>query len=96
MSSLRDLRHYPNTRIVVNTTANAITKANKYNVKKKFDKQIKFLEANTKHPSLDFKPVPEYGKGIWRFRINDHYWGMVIKEPNIINTMRVYDVIKHP
>ncbi len=79
--------------INVEITDNAIAKAAKYQVKKKFDKQIEFLRQNPRHNSLNFKPL-ESVPGVWRFRVNKHYWGLVVKTD--INFLRVYDVIKHP
>lgn len=80
--------------INVDVTENAVNKAKTYQVKRKLDKQVEFLKANTKHPSLDFKPL-ESIKGVWRFRLDKHYWGLTIKDPDKENTLRVYDVIKH-
>lgn len=81
--------------INVDVTDNAKNKAKRYQVAKKLDKQIEFLKNNTKHPSLDYKPMQAL-KGIWRFRVNDHYWALAIKDANKQNTLKVYDVIKHP
>lgn len=81
--------------INVEVTDNATNKAVGYQVKRKFDKQVEFLKTNTRHRSLDFKPL-KLGKGIWRFRVNDHYWGLTYKKPDVENTLVVYDVIKHP
>lgn len=81
--------------INVNATDYAKKKAKKYQVAKKLDKQIEFLKNDTKHRSLDFKPMQAL-KGVWRFRVNDHYWGLTIKDPNKPNSLTVYDVIKHP
>lgn len=80
--------------INVEVTENATNKAVGYQVKRKLDKQVEFIKVNNRHPSLDFKPLQSI-KGVWRFRINDHYWGLTIKDPNKKNTLRVYDVIKH-
>lgn len=80
--------------INVIVTQNAKDKAKIYQVRKKLDKQVEFLKVNTRHPSLKFKPV-ESMKGVWRFRLDKHYWALTMKEPNQINTLRVYDVIKH-
>lgn len=90
------LPRFQNIKITLNVTDNARKKAEKYYVTKKFNKQLEFLETNPRHNSLVFKPIPEFGKKIWRFRVNDHYWGLVIKETNRKNTLRVYDVVKHP
>ncbi len=76
----------------VEITNNARQKARKFNLKKKFNKQVGFLESNPRHNSLNFKPL-ESAHGIWRFRIDKHFWGLVIKTSN---GLRVYDVIKHP
>lgn len=81
--------------INVEVTDNANNKATIYQVKRKLDKQIRFLQVNTKHPSLDYKPMQSL-PGVWRFRVNDHFWGLVIKDPVKQNTLRVYDVMKHP
>lgn len=80
--------------INVDVTDNAIKKAKKYKVKNKLDKQVEFLRTNTKQPSLDFKPL-ESVQGVWRFRLDKHYWGLTTKDPTKPNTIRVYDVIKH-
>lgn len=79
----------------VDVTDNAKNKARKYQVERKFEKQVNFLKINTRHHSLDFKRMQSM-KGVWRFRINDHYWGLTIKDTTKINTLKVYDVIKHP
>lgn len=81
--------------IDVEITNNAKNKARKYQVAKKLDKQVRFLKTNTKHRSLDYKPMQSL-KGVWRFRVNDHYWGLTIKDVNKPNTLIVYDVFKHP
>lgn len=81
--------------INVEVTDNANNKAIEYQVKRKLDKQVRFLQADTRHRSLDYKPMQSI-KGVWRFRVNDHYWGLTIKDPNRLNTIMVYDVIKHP
>ena len=79
--------------INVEITENATSKAKRYQVKKKFDKQIEFLKVNPKHTSLKFQPYIAI-RGVWKFRIDLHYWGLVVKPAP--NTIKVYDVIKHP
>lgn len=77
----------------VEVTENAISKAKGYQVKKKLDKQVRFLQNNPRHNSLkfqDWKEVP----GVYKFRVDLHYWGLVTKTGK--NKMRVHDVIKHP
>ncbi len=82
--------------INIEISENAIKKAKKYQVKSKFDKQVNFLKNNSRHNSLDYKPL-EGIKGIWRFNIDEHhYWGLVRKLDNKNNALEVYDVIKHP
>lgn len=81
--------------INVEVSDNAKNKARNYQVARKLDKQVEFIKNNTRHPSLDYKPLQGL-KGVWRFRVNDHYWGLTIKDPNKPNTLRVYDVITHP
>lgn len=82
--------------INVVVTDNAKNKAQRYQLEKKFSKQIEFLKINTKHHSLYFRPLEEERvRNIWKFRIDKHYWGLTIKDPNQINTLIVYDVIKH-
>lgn len=90
----QDLKLFLNTVINVIVTQNAKDKATNYQVKKKLDKQVEFLKVNTKHPSLKFEPV-ESMKGVWRFRLDKHFWALAMKEPNRVNTLRVFDVIKH-
>lgn len=89
-------KHSQNTKITLNVTQNAWDKAKGYQVLKKFKKQLRFLESNPRHNSLNYKSVPEFGKGVWRFRVNDHYWGLTTKQPNQLNTIRVFDVVTHP
>ena len=68
----------------------------KYQVKRKLDKAVNYLRVNPKQPSLDYKPLDATNNKVWRFRVNDHYWGLVIKPINTINTLTVYNIIKHP
>ena len=81
--------------INVIVTPEANDKAIKFQVKKKLDKAVDYLKINSKHTSLDYKPL-EGNKKIWRFRVNDHYWGLVIKPVDTINTLKIYNIIKHP
>ena len=81
--------------INVIVTPEANDKAIKFQVKKKLDKAVDYLKINSKHISLDYKPL-EGNKKIWRFRVNDHYWGLVIKPVDTINTLKIYNIIKHP
>jgi len=78
--------------IDVEITKNARNKVKRYQLIRKFDKQIRFLEVNPRHSSLNFKPLRSIG-GVWRFRIDKHFWGLVIKVGE--NRLRIYDVIKH-
>jgi len=77
----------------VEITENAINKAKRYQIKKKFDKQIGFLKVNPHYNSLKYQPLVETRKDIYKFRVDLHYWGLVIKTGN--NSLKVYDVIKH-
>lgn len=78
----------------VETTDNATAKAIKYQVKKKLEKQVEKLKTDTKDASLWFRPLQEQkNDGVWKFRINKHYWGLVIKIGK--NSLKVFDVIKH-
>lgn len=78
--------------IDVEVTENAIGKARGYQVTKKFEKQLTFLRINPKYNSLKFEPVKSL-RGIYRFRVDKHYWGLVTKTG--VNRLKVYDVIKH-
>jgi len=77
----------------VEITKNAIKKAKRYQVKKKLDKQARFLRENPRHNSLKFENFKEI-PGVWKFRVGKHYWGLVIKIGK--NRLSVYDVIEHP
>lgn len=93
---MQGLKRFQNIVINVEVTENAKKKAELYQVTKKFEKQIEFLKVDTRHHSLYFRPLEEEkAKNIWKFRIDKHYWGLMIKDPNKSNTLRVYDVIKH-
>ena len=76
----------------VEVTDNADKKAKGYQITKPFHKQIAFLRTNPRHNSLKFQPL-EASKGVYKFRVTKHYWGLVIKVG--INDLKVYDVIKH-
>ena len=41
-------------------------------VKKKFKKQLRFLAANPRHPSLLIHPIPG-SSGYWEFYVDDKY-----------------------
>lgn len=78
----------------IETTENAKKKANKYNVTKKLEKQAKKLASDTRDASLWFRPLVEQkSDGVWKFRLDKHYWGLVIKTGP--NSLKIYDVIKH-
>jgi len=78
----------------VTISKNAKSKAEKYQIRKKFDKQVRFLRVNPQHNSLNLKPLKSMSaNGIWEFRIDRHYRGLVIKRGT--NSVEVYDVIKH-
>ena len=81
--------------ITVIISPKARKKAKKLQVENKLDKAADYLRTNSKQPSLDYKPLEGNNK-IWRFRVNDHYWGLVIKPANTLNTLKIYNVIKHP
>ena len=76
----------------IEVTDNAIKKAKGYQVKKKLDKQVRFIRKNPRHNSLKFQNLKEV-PGVWKFRVDKHYWGLVTKPGK--NKMKVYDVIKH-
>lgn len=78
----------------VTVSENARLGAKKYQIKEKFNKQIRFLGINPRHNSLDFKPLKSMSAGgIWRFRIDKHYWGLAVRRG--ANFIEVYQVIKH-
>ncbi len=80
--------------IDVEITNNASQKATTYQVKTKLDKCVRFLKNDLRHPGLEYRKFNEI-PGVWKFKIGDHYWGMVIKHPTKLNTLKVYDVVKH-
>ncbi len=83
--------------IDVEITLNARNKAKKYQVQKKLDKQVEFLKDNPRHGSLNYKPMEALKDlGIWRFRLDKHYWALTRKNPNKLDSIEVYDVIIHP
>lgn len=53
--------------INVKVTDNAIKKVRKYQIKKKFDKQIEYLKIDPQHHSLKFQPVIS-AKGIYKIQ----------------------------
>jgi mRNA-degrading endonuclease RelE of RelBE toxin-antitoxin system len=67
-------------------------KAAPVNVRKAFDKQIKFLAENLHHPSLHAKKYDEAGD-LWQARVNkDWRFFFIIVD----DTYLVLDVIPHP
>jgi len=78
--------------INVEITKNARNKIRRHQLIRKFDKQVRFLEINPRHNSLNFKPLKAIN-GVWRFRIDKHFWGLVIKTGK--DSLRIYDVVKH-
>lgn len=78
----------------VEITENATSQAIKYQIKKKFDKQVGFLKVDPHHNSLKYQPLVETRKDIYKFRVDLHYWGLVIKIGS--NSLKVFNVIKHP
>ena len=78
--------------INVEITKNTKNKVKRYQLIRKFNKQVRFLEINPRHNSLNFKPLKVIS-GVWRFRIDKHFWGLVIKMGK--DRLRIYDVIKH-
>ncbi len=47
-----------------------ISKIKKYNLEKKFSKQLKLLKANPKHPSLNTELLEPKHHGIYSFRLD--------------------------
>lgn len=79
----------------VEVTDNANNKATMYQVKAKLDKAVRFLQADLRYPSLEYRKLREV-KGIWKFKVGDHYWGLTRRDPVKLNSLIVYDVVKHP
>ncbi len=61
-------------------------------IKKKFEKQIKFLLTNLQHPSLRAKKYDEV-KNIWQARVNGYY-RFYFKIDS--DTYVILGIIKHP
>jgi plasmid maintenance system killer protein len=45
----------------------------KFNLEKKFKKQINILLDNPRHPSLNVEKIPSFGSGLYSFRIDKQY-----------------------
>lgn len=61
-------------------------------VKKKFEKQLRFLLQDIRHPSLRAKKHEEK-KGIWQARVDDNYrFYFQIRG----DTYFIVDILKHP
>jgi mRNA interferase RelE/StbE len=62
------------------------------NVRRAFQKQLRFLVANLQHPSLHAKKYDE-AKDLWQARVNKS-WRFFFTITN--DTYRIEDVIPHP
>jgi mRNA-degrading endonuclease RelE of RelBE toxin-antitoxin system len=63
-------------------------------IQKKFDKQIKLLEHNFRHPSLQIKKIQGFDK-IWEARVDYHYRFTfnLENEMIILRTIRAHDKV---
>jgi hypothetical protein len=61
-------------------------------VRKAFHKQLRFLEQNLRHPSLQAKKYDE-SRGIWQARINRD-WRFYFTV--VANTYYIHSIIPHP
>ena len=51
---------------------------NKRGLEKKFAKQVRFLEADPKYPSLNVELMEPKGKGVYSFRVDGKYKALFI------------------
>ncbi|MBU1326802.1 type II toxin-antitoxin system RelE/ParE family toxin [Patescibacteria group bacterium] len=58
------------------------SKVNRYNLRKKFEKQLSLLVRNSKHPSLRVELLEPKWRGICSFRIDRKYRALFIFRSN--------------
>ncbi len=65
------------------------------NLEKKFRKQLKFLQNNLRHPSLNVELLEPRSLKFYSFRIDKKYRAIFIfRDPNIIEILEVNDHYK--
>lgn len=57
-------------------------KINKFSLRKKFEKQIKFLASNPSHPSLNIEILEPKIHGIYSFRIDIKFRALFVFRPD--------------